>query len=146
MALSISAYAGFTSRAQVSEGLSLAGDLKALVEEQYAESGTWIPNSAAIGEIGTDRAGKFVSSIAIAGGTLEIVYGNAAAGDIAGQMLTLRPHRNAAGSLIWQCGNADPNPPPPAPAIFVTTDTAGTASGPNATTVPTNALPKTCQA
>ena len=40
-AIAIPAYQDYTVRAQVTEGLNLAGDLKAAVAEDFANTGLW---------------------------------------------------------------------------------------------------------
>ncbi len=48
-AIAIPAYQDYTIRAQVTEGLNLAADLKAAVAENYAGSGQWPLDNAAVG-------------------------------------------------------------------------------------------------
>ena len=48
-AIAIPAYQDYTIRAQVTEGLNLAGDLKAAVAEHFAQFGAWPADNAALG-------------------------------------------------------------------------------------------------
>ena len=48
-AIAIPAYQDYTVRAQVTEGLNLAGDLKAAVAEDFANTGLWPPTEQTLG-------------------------------------------------------------------------------------------------
>ncbi|MCZ6536355.1 MAG: prepilin-type N-terminal cleavage/methylation domain-containing protein, partial [Gammaproteobacteria bacterium] len=48
-AIAIPAYQDYTIRAQVTEGLNLSAALKASVSEEFADSGLWPANLAALG-------------------------------------------------------------------------------------------------
>jgi type IV pilus assembly protein PilA len=103
-AIAIPAYQDYTVRAQVTEGLNLASDLKAAVAEAYANDGAWPVDNAAIGIV-DDKTGKYVTSVEIDNGTIVITYGNQANVDaIGGQTLSLRPTLSANQDVIWNCG------------------------------------------
>src|SRR5882672_1582564 len=79
-AIAIPAYQDYTIRAQVTEGLNLAGGVKTAVAEYYANYGTWptaLQGNAA-GQLGFTGApsGKYVGGIALsaAGGSIIITY------------------------------------------------------------------------
>src|SRR5712671_6112438 len=81
-AIAIPAYQDYTIRAQVTEGLNLAGSLKAEVAEFYAQYGQW-PTAVTgvagtLGHAATEiPSGKYVSSVNInTAGTLVITYTN----------------------------------------------------------------------
>ena len=79
-AIAIPAYQDYTIRSQVTEGLNLAGAVKAGVAETFADRGAWpADNSTAPrGDIATRRpSGKYVAGITVATGTITITYGNA---------------------------------------------------------------------
>src|SRR5690606_811187 len=105
-AIAIPAYQDYTIRAQVTEGLNLASDLKAGVGELYAQNGDW-PD--AITDLGltaaTDKQGKYVSQIDItAEGAIAITYGkdaNANLANAANNVLILAPGVNANGDVVW---------------------------------------------
>ena len=104
-AIAIPAYQDYTIRAQVTEGLNLAADLKAGVAEQFAQTGTWPANNAALG-ITLVKSGKYVTDVSITTGTITITYGgvNANANLTAAPLLSLRPTTSANGDVIWNCG------------------------------------------
>jgi type IV pilus assembly protein PilA len=108
-AIAIPAYQDYTIRAQVTEGLNLASDLKASIGEIYADDG----NGAAIDTgapglpaLATDKSGKYVSSITVADGTITIAYGNGNS-KIASSVLTLQPGTNPNGDVVWYCGGTN---------------------------------------
>src|SRR5688572_32853367 len=78
-AIAIPAYQDYTTRAQVTEGLNLAGAAKAAVSESYANNGAWPANNAAAG-LGTaaDIKGKYVDSVTVTGNVITILFRNTA--------------------------------------------------------------------
>ncbi|HKE44373.1 MAG TPA: pilin [Steroidobacteraceae bacterium] len=119
-AIAIPAYQDYTIRSQVTEGLNLAGSLKAEIAEYYAQWGAW--PTAIVGGVGTlghqageVPSGKYVSQVQILNpGTIQITYSNAggfqANQKINGLTLSLRPVLSgAAGAgnedVVWVCGN-----------------------------------------
>ena len=105
-AIAIPAYQDYTIRAQVTEGLNLASDLKASIGELYADRGTGDGlNSGALGlPAAADKSGKCVSQIAIANGQINITYGVDANQRIQGSILSLVPQTNPNGDVVWYCG------------------------------------------
>jgi len=107
-AIAIPAYQDYTIRAQVTEGLNLASDVKASIGEVYAQTGTF--TGIGLAQIGlaaaTDKAGKYVSAIGVTNGVITITYGGpqASAKIPAGATLGLAPGANANGDIIWVCG------------------------------------------
>ncbi len=103
--MAIPAYQSYTVRAQVSEGLELAGPVQIAVAEFNFDSGTFPTNNSAatLGAPAT-YTGSFVSSISVNGPVISILYGNNASARIAGQTVTLTAVRNA-GSLEWNCAS-----------------------------------------
>jgi type IV pilus assembly protein PilA len=104
---------GYTPRAQVSEGLNLAAAAKAAVAETFlrtnrmprdGEEAGMMPDSA-------DTHGRFVSSVVVVDGRIDISYGNEAGEDIAGHILSLTPYGDAADDgdwvVVWRCGYAE---------------------------------------
>ena len=104
-AIAIPAYQDYTIRAQVTEGLNLASDLKAGVGEYYAQNGTW-PTLGNLGISGvTSKAAKYVKEIAVVdGGGINIKFGNQANTKINDKILSLRAAPNDNGDLVWLCG------------------------------------------
>src|SRR5690606_24723291 len=105
-AIAIPAYQDYTIRAQVTEGLNLASDLKAGIGELYADRGRGSDIDS--GNLGIPAAsyksGKYVTQIEVEDGTIEITYGNSANSKINGGILTLVPSVNDNLDVIWTCG------------------------------------------
>ena len=104
-AIAIPAYQDYTIRAQVTEGLNLAGAVKASVAETFAQTGTWPVNNTQAG-VGTAAqvTGKYVTSVTVANGGITIAYGYQSNSAINGQSLGLRPATSANNDVIWVCG------------------------------------------
>ena len=136
-AIAIPAYQDYTVRAQVTEGLNLASDMKAAVAETFANTGSWPADNAALG-ITAVKSGKYVTGVVVDTGTIQITYGNQANADAlaAGQnQLDLRPTVSANGDVIWNCGRR----------TEVGADPTSGGSTANGTTVLDKYLPATCR-
>ncbi len=148
-AIAIPAYQDYTVRSQVTEGMNLAGALKAAVAERYAQTGNWPTTLTQLGIVdgtGTETppSGKYVSKVDLTGnGTIQITYASKTGGAgfqanevINAKTLALQPFVSKNQDVIWRCGAAlaptgngsSPN------------DSAGAASADSATA--TNVLPK----
>ncbi len=93
-AIAIPAYQDYTVRAQVTEGLNLAGDLKAAVAEDFANTGAWAPTEQTLGIVEGAKTGKYVADVDVGTGTITITYGlqaNATALPGGANVLTLTP-------------------------------------------------------
>jgi type IV pilus assembly protein PilA len=109
-AIAIPAYQDYTIRAQVTEGLTLAGDVKASVAEWYSNTGEWADLTDLGISAATDKSGKYVTQVAVTGGVITITYGNQANANVATQTLSLTPGVNPNLDVVWRCGNAtDPS-------------------------------------
>ena len=106
-AIAIPAYQDYTIRAQISEGLNLAGGAKAAVNASYSENQELPVDNAAAGLADPeDINGKYVYSVNVEDGEIEIVYGEDAHFMINGYSLYLLPE--AKGSRIeWTCYSED---------------------------------------
>jgi type IV pilus assembly protein PilA len=105
-AIAIPAYQDYTIRAQVTEGLNLAGAVKASVGESFADTGNWPANNAAAGLNAAGQIqGKYVSSVTVNNGGITVAYGNQVNNNIAGATLGLRPALSANNDIAWVCGN-----------------------------------------
>ncbi len=126
-AIAIPAYQDYTIRAQVTEGLTLAGAVKSGVAESFANTGNWPADIAkAGGEIGNEPSGKYVSIIEVVDGTITITYGLDSNDVIDTMTLALQPMLSTNNDVVWLCGYytaAD------AAGGLTDTDAAGTASG-----------------
>jgi type IV pilus assembly protein PilA len=112
-AIAIPAYQDYTIRAQVTEGLNLASDLKAAVGEVYAQTGSFTGIDLAAVGLGaaTDKEAKYVESIDVVDGVIQVTYGGTAPANsnITDGVLTLTPSSNTNGDVIWTC-SADNDP------------------------------------
>ncbi|MFO1400214.1 MAG: pilin [Steroidobacteraceae bacterium] len=111
-AIAIPAYQDYTIRAQVTEGLNLASDLKAGVGEVFAQTGTFtgISTTALLGSsaAAADKSGKYVDNIDVTDGVITITYGKQANQAINGSTLVLAPASNVNGDVVWICGQHAP--------------------------------------
>ena len=146
-AIAIPAYQDYTIRSQVTEGLNLAGAVKAAVAETYADRGTWPLTNLEAGVVDKNGAmvtpnGKYVLGIAIDKGTINIQYGNQANKNIAGanNKLSLVPKVSPNDDVIWLCGQNAGNNITPAPA-----DPATGAPGANNTNITPKYVPASCR-
>lgn len=102
-AIAIPAYQSYTKRAQVTEGLNLAGGAKAAVTEYYSSNNAWPTTNALAGlASATDIKGNAVTSVTVqsSGGVIEIVYNSKV--DATNNKLQLIPTANAGG-VQWTC-------------------------------------------
>lgn len=139
-AIAIPAYQDYTVRAQVTEGLNLAGGVKPGMVEVFSTNGRWPQNLAQAGADATPT-GKYVESVTIVNGTLLITYGGDASDEITddgANILALTPGITAGGSVVWRCGRA-PASPGEADAITWQGNSAVL------TTVPNRYLPSACR-
>jgi type IV pilus assembly protein PilA len=112
-AIAIPAYQDYTIRAQVSEGLNLAGGAKAAVSEFTMDSGAFPTGNvtAGISSPATAINGKYTTSVAVTGtatsGIITVTYGGTDAHALlSGKTLTLTG-TTTAGSVIWACATGD---------------------------------------
>ena len=131
-AIAIPAYQDYTIRSQVAEGLTLAADLKVAVAEQIANSGEWPVDETNIGQVTGEKRGKYVGSVAVDLGTINITYAGTATGGeanaaIDGLVLSIKPRLSLNNDVLWICGRAADI------EDSVEEDSAGTASGENIT-------------
>jgi type IV pilus assembly protein PilA len=111
-AIAIPAYQDYTIRSQVTEGLNLAGSVKAAVAETYADRGAWPENNLEAGIVddtgaAVEPSGKYVTGIAISNGTINITYGGQSNENIDGDVLSLVPKVSTNDDVIWLCGYND---------------------------------------
>jgi type IV pilus assembly protein PilA len=102
-AIAIPAYQNYTIRAQITEGLNLADGWKTAIAEYYANYGSWPASTSAL--TGTSAStSKYVQSIGVSGGTIQITYGNQVNSKVSGSQLALTPYTDANNDVVWQCG------------------------------------------
>jgi type IV pilus assembly protein PilA len=107
-AIAIPAYSDYTTRAQVSEGINMAGAAKTAVAETYANGGAWPAdnNAAGIG-VAAQIQGKYVESVQVALNQVTVTFRNIAPVNtgLRGQTLILTAGTSANGDVAWQCGS-----------------------------------------
>ena len=104
-AIAIPAYQDYTVRAQVAEGLNLAGGARAAVIEAYQDTGRFPSDNEAAGLAPAQQiAGQYVTSVAVYDGRIVITYGNAANTMISGASVVLSPQAHTEGYIEWSCG------------------------------------------
>jgi type IV pilus assembly protein PilA len=105
-AIAIPAYQNYTIRAQITEGLNLAGGWKAAIAEYYANNGTWPTLASLTGLVVS--TGKYVSGVTVlAGGVIQVTYGLQANATVATKVLQIGPYTSANKDIIWVCGSAN---------------------------------------
>jgi type IV pilus assembly protein PilA len=139
-AIAIPAYQNYVIRAQVSEGLSLAGAVQADVAQYFAENGAWptqlLGPTSGLG-YSSKPSSKYVWFIDVSVGTVIIKYGNQVNQTITvWNELDIRPRLDTNGDVIWICGK-QPTPP------SLTDPTVS--STPDNTSIPQQYLPASCR-
>lgn len=139
--LAISAYQTYTVRAQVSEGIQMAAGAKAPVVDAFNMDGEPPAGrgEAGMSPLATDTKGKYVGSVNIVNGRVDVTFGNDAHVEIFGQTVSFTPYMSASGSFVWRCGNAA------APANTVLLTGGGVTSAHLAPTVAERYLPASCR-
>jgi type IV pilus assembly protein PilA len=104
-AIAIPAYQDYTIRAQVSEGLNMAVEPKAAVQEAFRRTRSAPVDRLAAGlsAVPGDSSGQYVASLDVAGGTILVTYGENANPMIAGRMLALQPYVLGDDTVVWRC-------------------------------------------
>jgi len=106
-AIAIPAYQDYTIRAQVSEGLNLAGGAKAAVSEYTMDTGEFPSDNAQAGlSAETAINGKYVDQVLAEDGTITVTYGGSAHTTLDGSDLILSA-ATSAGSVKWVCKSTD---------------------------------------
>ena len=103
-AIAIPAYSDYTIRAQVSEGITLAGGAKAAVSEYVMDQGAFPADNATAGlSTNTDIKGKYTTSVTNVSGVVTVIYGGTSAhAELSADTLVLSAV-TSAGSVIWAC-------------------------------------------
>ena len=108
-AIAIPAYQDYTIRAQVSEGLNLAGGAKAAISEVVMDSGDFPSDNLTAGlSAAGDISGKYVSAVEVGAtgdGVIQVTMAGPDAHNIlsgAPGLLYLSPTTNT-GSVEWSC-------------------------------------------
>jgi type IV pilus assembly protein PilA len=105
-AVAIPMYASYVVRSQVAEGLSLSQGAKTAVAEYFHEQGAFPADNTTAG-LGpaANIQGNYVSSVAVNGAVISILFGNKANPQINGQSIIMTATDNV-GSLRWTCASS----------------------------------------
>jgi type IV pilus assembly protein PilA len=105
-AIAIPAYQNYLIRAQVSEGMSLAGGAKSAVWDFVSNTGRFPPSNESAGLANeASITGKYVSLVNVTGGTVTVTFGsraNTAISAPGANTLVLSPS-TTAGAIQWTC-------------------------------------------
>jgi len=104
-------YQSYSVRAQVAEGMNLAGPVQAAVAEFWYDYGNYPADNADAGVAAAAAySGNYVVGVSANGADVEITYGNQANIQIAGEIVVLTAVPSN-GSIRWDCasGGAIPN-------------------------------------
>jgi type IV pilus assembly protein PilA len=107
-AIAIPAYSDYTTRAQVTEGLNLAGAAKAAVSESFSSNGAWPADNTAAGiGVPANIQGKYVNSVTVTTNQIVVAFRPAApaATGIQNMNLKLTAGTSGNGDIAWQCGS-----------------------------------------
>jgi type IV pilus assembly protein PilA len=142
-AIAIPAYQNYTIRAQVTEGLNMAGHVKTRVQESFLNRGDAPADRATAGLSTTaaDTSGKYVVSVDVNDGVVIATFGHEASAIINGLTLTLTPYETTGFGVVWRCGSAIT----PTGAQLLGTAGGGNTASYIAPTIPAQYLPASCR-
>jgi hypothetical protein len=109
-AIAIPAYQDYTIRMQVAEGMNIAAAAKAAVADTFIRTGRMPAGrgKAGLTPDGLDSAGKYVTSVQVKDGRIEIWYGGEAHSVLTGKSLSITPYGvrgpGETWSVVWRCG------------------------------------------
>jgi len=145
--IAISSYQTYTVRAQVTEGLNLLGNAKTPIVDAFTTTGEAPANRtvAGLSPEATDTFGKYVKSVDVVNGRMDVTFGNDANALIADAVLRLTPYETPIGAVAWRCGQ-DEVPTANGTALQpLGTSGGGTAAQYLDSTVDSRFLPATCR-
>ena len=139
--IAVSAYQTYTVRAQVAEALNMAAGAKTPVVDAFNNTGMPPADRASAGmtAIPSDTQGKYVGSVDIDDGRVDITFGNDAHQDIQSGTVSFTPYMAPSGSIVWRCAAAA------APAGTVLLTGGGVTSAHIAPTIDSRYLPSSCR-
>ncbi|MDH4073343.1 MAG: pilin [Gammaproteobacteria bacterium] len=103
-AVAIPMYLDYAVRTQVGHGIVLASGAKASVTEYYQDQGAFPADNATAGLSAPNTiTGKYITQVeVVAGGAIQVTYGNDVNTKILNAVLTMTPTDNV-GSVAWAC-------------------------------------------
>ncbi|MGH8152037.1 MAG: RDD family protein [Rhodanobacteraceae bacterium] len=107
VAIAIPAYASYTVRTQVAQGVAFSGRTRSLVAEYIGRRGALPDSNDVLGLPRPDAVhARYVASIMVTGGQVVVTYGGEASPAIRGGHVVMSPSGNAA-RMRWQCSSPD---------------------------------------
>jgi len=105
--LGASAYKTYVVRGQISQSLALAAQAERQVAQSFQRDGDPPANREAAGlsPATSDDRGRYVDSIDVVNGRIDLHFGDAADPAIAGRTLSLTPFESVSRDVFWVCGN-----------------------------------------
>jgi type IV pilus assembly protein PilA len=139
--LAMSAYQTYTVRAQIAEGINMAAGAKAPIIDAYNNDGEPPAGrpEAGMSPLATDTRGKYVASVDIDDGRVDVKFGNDAHAEIFDQTVSFTPYLSPGGSIVWRCGAA------PVPSNTTPLSGGGVVSEYQAPTIELRYLPSICR-
>lgn len=107
--IAIPAYTNYIIRSQVAEGISMSTAAKVAAAEYFQTWGVFASSNNSAGlSAPAEITGSYVTQVEIvAGGAIEVSYGNTVHPNLVGAVLSMTPDSTNAGSITWDCdGNA----------------------------------------
>ena len=146
--VAISSYQTYSIRAQVAEGLSLAGNAKVPIVDAFLMTGEAPAGrtDAGLTADATDTFGKYVTAVEIVDGRVDVTFGNSANAIIENSILTLTPYETGDGGVVWRCaGQTAPEDPGGGSLSTMGTSGSGNASSYDAGDLDPRYLPASCR-
>ncbi|NNF40857.1 MAG: pilin [Woeseiaceae bacterium] len=106
--LAMAAYQTYSVRAQVAEGVNMAAAAKTPIVDAFLQSGQPPADrsEAGMSAAATDTKGKYVASVGIVNGRVDVTFGNDAHAEITGRTISFTPYTSGTNSILWRCGDA----------------------------------------
>ena len=107
--IAIPLYTNYIIRSQVAEGINMSSTAKIAASEYFQNYGVFATSNNSAGlSAPADYIGPYVTQVEIvAGGAIEVSYGNTVHPDLVGAVLSMTPDSTNPGSVSWVCnGNA----------------------------------------
>ncbi len=143
-AIAVPQYQDYIVRSQVTEGITMASELKVGISEFYGNKGRHSAGAISLGlPAATSFTGNYVSSIATnTSGTITITYNQPKVSRrIAGLNLGFSPYVNRANQIIWICGSSSITPD-----LTMSRNQQNVVGVPFAGNMPTRYKPTSCKA
>lgn len=109
-AIALPAYQDYLIRSQVSEGITLAGGVRAAVWDFVSQKGYMPPSNISAGlPDAASISGKYVTEVSVTTNDVQATFGNEANASITGKVLLLTPTLQVA-TIDWKCHSSTISP------------------------------------